>query len=438
VLQPPGRALTAFISTEVVSGVIVVVAVIVALVWANSPWAASYRALWSLPVTVAIGGEGLTKPLQLWINDGLMALFFLLVGLEIKRELLHGELASPRRAALPIAAALGGMVVPAVLYLAFNPTGPTTRGWAIPMATDIALALGVLALLGRRVAVELRVFLLALAIVDDIGAILVIALFYSEPLVWSAMLAGALIYSLVLVTVRAGVRSIAVFALLGVLFWLAVLASGVHATIAGVLLAFLVPTAPPQAAQQLPAALRALRTSSERGQQGEEIPLPEQLSVLVQQSGASLERLEHALHPWVSYLIVPVFALANAGVSLSGTALAAAAADAVTHGVVVGLLVGKPVGIVLASALAVRLGLAALPPAVGWGQLLGAGFLAGIGFTVALFVNELAFAGQPAAEAAKVGILAASLVAASTGLVLLRFLPSPAGKAPALPGQNSL
>ncbi|MCL6649861.1 MAG: Na+/H+ antiporter NhaA [Chloroflexi bacterium] len=437
-LRSPGRALADFIATEVASGLVLVVAVVVALVWANSPWAASYHALWSLPVTVAIGEVGLAKPLQRWINDGLMTIFFLLVGLEIKRELRHGELASPRRAALPIAAALGGMVVPAALYLAFNPTGPATRGWAVPMATDIALALGVLALLGRRVAAELRIFLLALAIVDDIGAILVIALFYSGPPAWPAILGGALIYGLVLLAVRAGVRSRVVFTLLGVLFWLAVLASGVHATIAGVLLALLVPAAPARAPEQLPATLRALLTRSERGQPGEETTLPEQLAALARQSSAPLERLEHALHPWVSYLIVPVFALANAGVSLRGTALAAAAADAVTHGVAVGLLVGKPVGIVFAAALAVRLGLAVLPAAVGWGQLLGAGLLAGIGFTVALFVNELAFAGQPAAEAAKVGILAASLIAASAGLALLRFLPAPAGKASALPGQNPL
>ncbi|MCS6801893.1 MAG: Na+/H+ antiporter NhaA [Chloroflexota bacterium] len=409
-----------FISTEAASGAILMTAVIAALLWANSPWAASYHALWAAPVAVTVGSLAIDKPLLLWVNDGLMAIFFFVVGLEIKRELLHGELSSPRAAALPIAAAIGGMIAPAVIYVAINGFGETARGWAVPMATDIALALGVLALLGRRAPTELRVFLLALAIVDDLGAIAVIALFYTEALSLQALLVAAGLFGLIALGVRAGMRSTFVYLVLAVVFWVAILKSGVHATIAGVLLAMVVPASAKIAPDRLAEAIGAVldRLEKPAGEPKEAIGTVGRLLPLAE---APLERLERLLHPWVSYLVVPIFALANAGVVISGEALTDAATSTITLGVAAGLLLGKPLGILGASAIMVRLGLAVLPHRVRWVQLAGAGVLAGIGFTVALFIDELAFVLPEQEDLGKVGILAASVVAGIAGYLLLRL-----------------
>ncbi|GIW08091.1 MAG: Na(+)/H(+) antiporter NhaA [Dehalococcoidia bacterium] len=420
-----GIPIRRFMSTEAASGAILMVAVLAALSWANSPWSAGYLALWATPVAISVGGFAIDKPLVLWVNDGLMAIFFFLVGLEIKRELLYGELSSPRAAALPIAAALGGMVTPAGIYLAINGFGETSRGWAIPMATDIALALGVLALLGRRAPTELRVFLLAFAIVDDLGAIAVIALFFTEAISFQALLIGAGLFSLIVLGVRVGMRSPLVYLILAVLFWVAILKSGIHATIAGVLLAMVVPASaaigPDRFAELVGGLLDRLEKPA--GEPSEAIGT---VSTLVTLSEAPLERLERLLHPWVSYLIVPIFALANAGVVLSGEALAEAATSTITLGVAAGLLIGKPLGIVGASLLMVRAGLAVLPHHVRWPQVLGVGILGGIGFTVALFIGDLAF-DLPQQEAlAKVGILAASVAAGIAGYLVLRLTTPPA------------
>jgi NhaA family Na+:H+ antiporter len=318
-----------------------------------------------------------------------MALFFLLVGLEIKRETLVGELASFRKAALPIAAAFGGMIVPAGLYVVFNHGGPGASGWGMPMATDIAFALGVLALLGDRVPTSLKVFLAALAIADDIGAVLVIAFFYTAQISWPSLGAGGLFFVALLAANRAGARHLLIYAILGVGLWLAFLQSGIHATVAGVLLAITIP------ARQRTAS-RAVLTSNE----------------------SPMLRLEHALIPWNRYLIMPVFALANAGVALGGGAARSVVAP-VSLGVICGLVIGKPIGIVLFSWLATRTRLAAMLDGIGWRQIVGVGMLGGIGFTMSLFIANLAFGEAPALETAKVGILVASVVSGIAGAIVL-------------------
>jgi NhaA family Na+:H+ antiporter len=334
-------------------------------------------------------GGLLAKPLHFWINDGLMALFFLLVGLEIKRETLVGELASFRKAALPIAAAFGGMIVPAGLYVVFNHGGPGASGWGMPMATDIAFALGVLALLGDRVPTSLKVFLAALAIADDIGAVLVIAFFYTAQISWPSLGAGGLFFVALLAANRAGARHLLIYAILGVGLWLAFLQSGIHATVAGVLLAITIP------ARQRTAS-RAVLTSNE----------------------SPMLRLEHALIPWNRYLIMPVFALANAGVALGGGAARSVVAP-VSLGVICGLVIGKPIGIVLFSWLATRTRLAAMLDGIRWRQIVGVGMLGGIGFTMSLFIANLAFGEAPALETAKVGILVASVISGIAGAIVL-------------------
>ena len=382
------RAMTPFVEftrTEAAGGVLLLACALLALAWVNSPWDGAYDRLWATTISLSAGDRALSKTLLQWINDGLMAVFFFVVGLEIKREALAGELASARRAALPIVAALGGMAVPALLYAALNAGGPGARGWGVPMATDIAFALGILALLGNRVPVALKVFLTAVAIVDDIGAVLVIAFFYTASLSLTA-LAWAAIFLLGLVVLnRAGARAPHLYIALGVLLWVAVLRSGVHATIAGVLLALTIP-------------------AHGLGDDTEQSPV---------------EQLEHALHPWVAFAIMPLFALANAGVRID-SGVASALTDRVALGVVVGLVVGKQVGVLLASWLAVRAGLADLPEDVNWRQLHGASFLAGIGFTMSLFIGSLAFADAARLSAAKLGILLASLISGVFGFMLLR------------------
>lgn len=364
-------------------GIALLAATVAAVVWANLPGGESYSELWGWGHGVASFGVERHVSLHAFVNDGLMAVFFYVVGLEIKRELVSGELNSPRKAALPAIAALGGMIVPALIFTAFNAGGEGSHGWGIPMATDIAFAVGVLALLRGKAPAALRVFLLALAIADDLGAIVVIAVFYSASInmVWLAVAGGCL--AAVYGAQRSGVSRWQVYAALALTAWLAVLESGVHATIAGVALGFL--TAASHAGGKEPA----------------------------------LDRVERHLHPWVSYLIVPLFALANAGVVLSGADLRTAATSEVAIGIGLGLLIGKPVGIVGASWLAVRLRAAELPLGLGWRQIVGAGMLGGIGFTVSLFVTGLAFEPEQLVRDAKIGIFAASIVSASAGLLYL-------------------
>jgi Na+:H+ antiporter, NhaA family len=383
------RPFQEFADLEASGGLLLIGCTVAALVWANSPFAGSYFHFWHMDLTFGRIGGLLAKPLHFWINDGLMALFFLLVGLEIKRETLVGELASFRKAALPIAAAFGGMIVPAGLYVVFNHGGPGAAGWGMPMATDIAFALGVLALLGDRVPTSLKVFLAALAIADDIGAVLVIAFFYTAQISWLSLGVGGLFFVALLVANRARARHLLIYAILGVGLWLAFLQSGIHATVAGVLLAITIP------ARQRTASCAAL-TSNE----------------------SPMLHLEHGLIPWNRYLIMPVFALANAGVALGGGAARSVVAP-VSLGVICGLVIGKPVGIVLFSWLATRSRLAAMLDGIGWRQIVGVGMLGGIGFTMSLFIANLAFGEAPALETAKVGILVASVVSGVAGAIVL-------------------
>jgi NhaA family Na+:H+ antiporter len=419
----------AFTSSNVAGGVVLLAATLLALVWANSQWADSYFELWAAPLTVSLGDLTVSESLLHWINDGLMAIFFLVVGLEIKRELLVGELDSPRRAALPIAAAIGGAILPAIIFTLVVQGGPGSSGWGIPMATDIAFALGVLALLGPRVPLGLRIFVTALAIADDLLAVLVIAVFYSGELDPLMLGAAAGLVALLLLLNRLGVRRPIVYLVIGVVLWLVVLRSGVHATVAGVLLAA---TIPARVRLDAPAFVARSRSIIDRfehtvvkdpavGVEDDHEDLWE-LETVTEQAQAPLLRLEHVLQPWVAFLIVPLFALANAGVAIRGE-LTTMVVDPVFLGVLLGLVVGKQVGISLAAWIVVRLGLASLPDGVSWRHVYGAAWLGGIGFTMSLFIAGLAYGEGPLLALAKVGILAASLVAGIGGYLLLRRLP---------------
>jgi NhaA family Na+:H+ antiporter len=418
-----------FLHQEASGGLLLLGCAAIAVLWANSPWPGGYHALWQVKLTFGLGGYSLAKPLQLWINDGLMAIFFFVVGLELKREVLVGELASVRQAMLPVMAAVGGMVAPALLYFALNGGGPGDHGWGIPMATDIAFALGILALL--KAPAPLRIFLTALAIVDDLGAVLVIALFYTAGLAWTSLLLGLGLLALAVLANRAGVRHPLVYAVLGVGVWVAFLKSGVHATIAGVLMALTIPSRPRLTIEQLAERGRAAleevtaRTTvschpDERCQAALQA-----LERGVQEVESPLQRLEHSLHPWVAFLIVPVFALANAGVTLGGD-LVSSLTDEVSLGIVLGLAAGKQIGVTLGAWIAVKLGMADLPGGVDWRQIHGVGCLAGIGFTMSLFIAGLAFGSTPLLEVAKLGILLASLISGFLGWILLRSRTAPA------------
>jgi NhaA family Na+:H+ antiporter len=412
-----------FIQSETSSSVLLFGATVVALVWANSPWSASYFALWKLPLQIG-RRPLLSMDLHHWIDDGLMVLFFLVVGLEIKREIVKGELASFRQAALPITAALGGMIVPAILYFTLNRAGPGARGWGIPMATDIGFAMGVLALLGKRIPSSLRVFMLALAIVDDVGAILVIAFFYTPKISLSALaVAGGLLVLLVVIAMRQA--PISVFLVVGICFWAAVLSSGVHATIAGVILGLIAPIQPKFPPENLAESAELLLTSfraqiSSQDKVSAEATLSE-LDQLLRGTDSIAERLERSVHPWVCYLVLPLFALASAGVNLSAEKLTLAISSPIALGIVLGLVAGKAVGITAFSFLAVQSKIAGLAEGLTWSGIAGVGILAGVGFTVALFISSLSFGDETLVATAKIAVLAASLAAGSIGYFYLRF-----------------
>lgn len=417
-----------FIHAETSGGVVLLLFTIAAVIWANSPWEHAYTELWETPLSIGFGSLGLSMPLELWINDGLMVIFFFVVGLEIKREILVGELASPRQAMLPISAAIGGMLIPAAIYFVINRGGPGAPGWGVPMATDIAFVLGVLALLGNRVPTSLKVFLTALAIVDDLGAVLVIALFYTASISWMSLAIATGITVLLIGANRMGIRGPVIYGLLGIGLWLAFLHSGIHPTIAGVLLAMTIPARSRIGADELPRKgreiLKEFERSGENGNGGGVLANQQQQEALQELLNTSrnaetpLQRLEHSLHPWVAFAIMPVFALANAGVSLH-TALTTALTHTVTLGIIAGLVIGKQVGITLAAWLVIRCGLTTLPSDVTWRHIYGAGWLGGIGFTMSLFIAGLAFAGTELLPEAKVGIMAASIVAGLGGWLIL-------------------
>jgi NhaA family Na+:H+ antiporter len=409
------RPVREFLRVESSGSMLLLVATAVALLWANSPASGSYDTLWRTELGIDLGGFHVAESLRGWVNDALMVIFFFVVGLEIKYELVNGDLRDPRTAALPIVAAVGGMVVPAVLYVALAGGGDAARGWGIPMATDIAFAVGVLGLLGRRIPASARLFLLTLAIVDDIGAILVIAVFYTDDLHlgWLALAVVLLGAMALLRALR--VWSIPVYVVLGVGVWFALLESGVHATLAGVAVGLLTPAT--ALLRESVAREYAQEALTDRHLDPDELA---RLRFLLAESVPVVERLQSHLHPVSAYLVLPVFALANAGVDLRGGALGDAVTSGVGAGIVVGLVVGKPVGIVLASYVAVRLGLGRLPDRTTWPMLAGVGAVAGVGFTVSLFIAGLSFPGaQQLTDEAKVGILLASFVAAVVGVVVL-------------------
>jgi Na+:H+ antiporter, NhaA family len=409
-----------FIRTESASGVLLIAAAALAFVWANSPWAASYFAVREIPLSVGFGGWSLEKPLLLWVNDLLMAVFFFVIGLEIKREILVGELAGWQRASLPAAGALGGMLVPALIYVAFNPAEPAVRGWGVPMATDIAFALGVLALRGERVLLSLKVFLLALAIVDDLGAVLVIALFYTADVNGASLLISLLVWGAALAYGRAHGEKPLVFALLGLVMWYFMLKSGVHATIAGVLMALAVPLRHKVGPQVLQNELRAL--ARETGGFEQVQMAIGHLEEVLDKAHSPLHSMEHALAPYIAFFVMPVFAFFNAGVAVGGSE--GGLIGAVSLGAFVGLLVGKPIGVAGFVLIAVMSGLTRLPDGATWSAMVGIGLLAGIGFTMSLFIANLAFADQALLNQAKIGVLSASVIASLAGLAFLsRALP---------------
>ena len=409
-----------FLHIEAASGVVLLAATCVALGLANSPWSSTYLAFWNTEFGFSFGSFELSHSLKHWINDGLMGIFFFVIGLEVKRELVTGELRDIKRAALPIFAAIGGMLVPAAIYLIFQGGEPGERGWGIPMATDIAFVVGCMAILGSRVPPGLRIVLLSLAIADDIGAILVIAIGYTSSLHWEALVLGFVGIAAVHMMARVGIRSILVYTGVGGLVWFAFHESGIHATIAGVILGLMTPTREYIGATVFKDLLGWAddmthgRSTNPNNQRASQIA---SFRRLARETISPVEYLENALHPWVSFGIMPVFALANAGVPFGLQDLV----DPVAVAVALGLLVGKPVGIFLLSFFAVKIGLATLPKGVTWPVLASGGILAGIGFTMALFIAGLALEGD-LLSAAKVGVLIASAFAAVLGTGLLRWL----------------
>ena len=415
-----------FIHIQGISSVVLLGAAIAALVWANSPWRDSYHHVWELELTLST----IQLPVHAWINDALMAIFFFLVGMEIKHEIVHGELSDPRKAALPIVGALGGMVVPALIFVAVNLGGPGQRGWGVPMATDIAFSLGVLGMV-KGIPSELKVFLLTLAIADDIGAIIVIAFFYTEKLHFQALFIG-LVFLLVMFGLRRlGISRTIVYVVLGVLFWIAILRSGVHATIAGVILGFMIPTTPRLSLHQFEKIgadmIHRFRAARAEGDMATANRLLGSFEQLVNATEADSERLTRKLNDWVSFLVLPLFALSNAGVTFSGDYMKELLASRIAWGVLLGLLFGKPIGIVSFCKLAVKMGLARLPSGVTWLQMTAVGMLAGIGFTVAIFISSLAFVDPRHLMEAKTAVLEASLIAGLAGFFALRREAKPEG-----------
>jgi NhaA family Na+:H+ antiporter len=417
------RPLNEFLSTSTAGGVLLLAAAGLALAWANSPWRAAYERLWGTTFSLGVGPWGIEKDLRYWTNEGLMALFFLVAGLEIKRELLTGELRDRRAALLPAVAALGGMIVPALIYLALSAGGRGARGWGISTPTDIAFALGLLALAAGRAPASLKPFLLTLAIVDDLATIVVVALFYSAEVAWMPLGIALLIVLAVVGLQRIHVRAPIAYVGLGVALWLAVQRSGVHPAIAGAFVGALTPAV----------AFQRPRTVSEEAHriadETVDDPFPPdadahhwlRLATLSREAVSPLARIEHVLLPWVSFVLLPVFAFANAGVTLLPGSLGPAAGNRIAIGIVVGRLIGKVAGITIASWLAVRAGLARLPRGANWLHVAGTAAAAGVAFTVSLFVADLAFpTGSPAEVSAKVGILATAPLAGGLAMALFR------------------
>jgi Na+:H+ antiporter, NhaA family len=419
--------MTRFLQRSTTSGILLFSSAALAMILSNSPWKDAFHHFWETSVSVSFGDFGLTRSLHHWINDGLMAVFFFVVGLELKREIIAGELRNPKNAVLPLAAAVGGMFFPAVIYSLINPEGDASAGWGIPMATDIAFALGVLYLLGDRVPVSLKIFLTALAIADDLGAVLVIAFFYTSDIQFDSLAAGAVFMTILITANRLGVRNPFFYGIIGIGgLWLAFLVSGVHATIAAVLAAFTIPATVKvnehhyaTRLEQLVGLFRKAQSDNSPINTEEQLLVLEKVRDVSEKAMTPLQRLEHSLHPLVAFIIMPVFALSNAGITLDQDVYSHLTGP-VAIGVFAGLLVGKLIGVMGMSLLLIRLGWAGFPEGVTPRQLLGAGFLSAIGFTMSLFVAGLALKDETLLTQAKLGILSASILASFAGYFLIR------------------
>jgi Na+:H+ antiporter, NhaA family len=415
-----------FFYAEASSGILLMAAMVAALVIANSSFAGAFEKIWQTKLTIGFGSYGLSKPLILWINDGLMAIFFFYVGLEIKRELMIGELNSMRNATLPILAAIGGMLAPALIYAVINLHSGGISGWGIPMATDIAFSLGILMLLGSRVPLPLKIFLTALAIVDDMGAVMVIAIFYTSQLNLLSLLIGLGGVALLFGFNHFNMRNPLFYGFVGIVVWVAFLKSGVHATVAGVLVAMAIPSGTRIDARDFSRKIKLyLNKFEEACKPGEKLwsnqeqqEAVQAMAIVTKHAESPMQRIEHKLRPWVSFFIMPAFALANAGITFE-TGFFQALVHPVSLGVILGLLFGKPIGILLLSWLGIRLKIASLPEGVNWRQMTGVGVLAGIGFTMSIFINTLAFSDPAYISTAKGGILIGSLIAALAGVFIL-------------------
>ena len=422
IIEPVKR----FINNSTTGGIVLFVSAVIALVLANSPWHEAYHHFWETEFTIAFGDFEIRKDLHHWINDGLMAVFFFVVGLELKREVLAGELSNPKDAILPMMAGLGGMLFPALIYFVFNSTGESSAGWGIPMATDIAFALGIMYLLGDKVPTSLKVFLTALAIADDLGAVLVIALFYTSDVSLFSLGVGTLFMAVLIGANLAGVRSTLFYGIVGIAgLWTAFLLSGIHATVAGVLAALTIPADVKIDDLQFSEKMRALLRKFDMAEKNNvSLVTEEQLHVLGKMRSLSvqaltpLQRLEHGMHPLVAFVVMPIFALANAGITFSGN-FSEAIFSTVSLGIIAGLLFGKFIGIVAFSKLMIRFNWATLPSQVTWKHIYGTACLASVGFTMSLFITELAFKNPTLVLEAKVGILIASLIGGGIGYLLL-------------------
>ncbi len=423
VIEPIGR----FINNSTTSGIVLFAAAVIALVFANSPWSEAYHHIWEHKFSIGYDEFVISKTLHHWINDGLMAVFFFVIGLELKREVMAGELSNPKDALLPLLAGMGGMVVPALVYLGFNSSGPAQDGWGIPMATDIAFALGILYMLGDRVPKSLKIFLTALAIADDLGAVLVIAFFYTSDVSVLSLGVGAAFMIVLIAANLLGVRSPVFYGIVGVAgLWLAFLLSGIHATVAGVLAALTIPADVKiqdrlfvQEIRRLTREFEEAKTNTVSLVTKEQLHILDEIRFFSKEALTPLQRLEHAMHPLVAFVIMPVFALANAGVTFSGS-FAENVGSYVTLGIIFGLVISKFVGIAGITRIVVGLKLAKLPAGVTWRHIYGASLLAAVGFTMSLFITELAFKDPELILQAKFGILIASFIGGTAGYLILR------------------
>lgn len=414
-----------FFEIEASGGILLIIFTAVALIWANSPWGHFYHEFWHYDLSIGIGDYKLSHSLLHWINDGLMAIFFFVVGLEIKREMLAGELSSFKKASLPISAAIGGMIVPATIFLLINRNQPGTEGWGVPMATDIAFSLGVLSLLGRRVPLSLKIFLVAFAIVDDLGAVIIIAFFYSEDIQWIMLLYSGLLLGLLSIFNYLNIRHIPLYVVVGLIIWFLFMKSGIHPTLAGVLIAFTIPANRRLSIktfnQDVTHNLKPYcnTCSNKMTLNHDQLEAIDNMQVLIKRVQSPLQSLEHSLHTFVTFIVMPLFALTNAGVIL--TQSGSGFFSPLSVNIEISLIFGKVIGIALFSWFAVKIGMSALPRNVNWSHILGLGFLGGMGFTMSLFISNLAYTDNVTMlNEAKIGILVGSMVAGITGYLILK------------------